>query len=475
MMLIHSVVLLVALLASPQEPVQVELSLAQQSTAGNEVVQIYVGQQVQWQLDFWLRQSFQQEQLVSMFRQELDVPVQLQWNFIAATPQPPKPGQQTLVFNGQLAGATLLPTRHSGGEAYVGYRVTQEWRPDVAGEVSIPALELSYGFATQFREDLLNGRVAEDGQTANQSSDGFTVQVLDLPTSGRPAGFHGAVGQFQLHAEFISPAADADVAQRPELTLRLDVIGEGNLATLEALPWPSESGFHCLGIRAFSDAAAPQKRSFFYSLQATESGLIQLPALAMAYFDPRWPAGYRTVQSQTIAIPPAFVAKKEVAAEAVESEIPLNPQQPEPRAAATTKLQQTLMVLPWLLLAIVVWRVRRWRQQIVRETANPGQSSNHQPRDVAKTLTWNADAKLLAIELAAYLQCQPAALVCPNLSRKLQQAGLSTELASQAAATFEALIAAHYGGPSQSSSQASIPELIQQLHHQAKRPSSALS
>jgi hypothetical protein len=133
------------------------------------------------------------------------------------------------------------------------------------------------------------------------------------------------------------------------------------------------------------------------------------------------------------------------------------------------------MVLPWLLLAIVVWRVRRWRQQIVRETANPGQSSNHQPRDVAKTLTWNADAKLLAIELAAYLQCQPAALVCPNLSRKLQQAGLSTELASQAAATFEALIAAHYGGPSQSSSQASIPELIQQLHHQAKRPSSALS
>ncbi|MBC8404063.1 MAG: BatD family protein [Planctomycetes bacterium] len=478
MMLIHSFAFYVASLTQLQEPVQVELGLAQSSTAGSEVAQVYIGQQVQWQLDFWLRQSFQQEQLVSMFRQELDVPVQLQWNFAAAMPLPPEPGQLTLVFNGQLAGATVLPARHFGGEAYLGYRVIQDWRPEVAGEISIPALDLSYGFATQFREDLLNGRVAEDGQTAKRSSEAFTVKILDLPTIGQPAGFHGAVGQFQLRAEFIAPAPNADFAERPELTLGLDVIGEGNLAALEALPWPSESGFHCLGIRAVRDPAAPQKCSFYYSLQATQPGLTHLPALTMAYFDPRWPAGYKTVQSQSIAIPSAFVAKVDVAARAVDAEIPRNPlqpSQPEPRTAVTTKLQQALIILPWLLLAIIVWRAYGWRQQLVRKTRNPGQGDTHQPHAAAKALTWNTDAKLLAYELAAYLHCQPAALVCPNLSFKLQQAGLSAELANQAAATFEALIAVHYGGPSQSPSQSSIPDFIQRLHHEVKHPPSALS
>ncbi len=475
MMLIHPVVLLIGFLTPLQEPVHVELSRARQSSVDIKAEPVYVGQLVQWHLDFWLRQSFQQEQLVSMFRQELDVPVQLQWGFDAATSQPPQPGQQTLVFNGQLAGATLLPARHFDGEAYVGYRVMQDWQPGETGEVSIPALELSYGFATQFREDLLNGRVAEDSQTGKRSSDSFIVKVLELPTIGQPDEFHGAVGQFQLQAEFISPTINADIAERPDLTLRLDVIGDGNLAALEALPWPSESGFHCLGIRAVDDAAAPQKRSFFYSLKATQSGLIQLPAMTMAYFDPRWPAGYRTVQSQAIAIPSPFVAKIDVAAEGVVSGIPRNLQQPEPRAAATTKLQLALMVLPWLLLAIVVWRRQAWRQQMARETGNPGHGNLHQQYDVAKTLTWNADAKLLAIELAAFLQCQPAALVCPNLGLRLKQAGLNAQLASLAADTFEALIAAHYGGPSQSPSQSSIPEIIQQLRHQAKHPPSALS
>ena len=56
------------------------------------------------------------------------------------------------------------------------------------------------------------------------ASDPDALKVLALPAEGRPAGFSGAVGKFDINSEFSS----ARTAAGDPLTLRLKVTGMGN-------------------------------------------------------------------------------------------------------------------------------------------------------------------------------------------------------------------------------------------------------
>jgi BatD DUF11 like domain len=109
---------------------------------------------------------------------------------------------------------------------------------------------------------------------------------LALPTEGRPADFHGAVGTFEIASD-ISPAA-AEAGE--PLTLRMHVTGSGNFDRVDSAmldhvdhwkTYPPKSSF----IPSETDGHKGEK-TFEQPLIALQPGKQIIPALAFSYFDP---------------------------------------------------------------------------------------------------------------------------------------------------------------------------------------------
>ena len=122
-------------------------------------------------------------------------------------------------------------------------------------------------------------------------SDPVELQVLPVPTKGRPPEFRdGNVGQFTVEAELSKSAPTAG----ERLVLGLVVKGEGNLrglkapaippiagATVEPLPGNDEDG-----IEKDSTGVHGTIR-FNYVITPSRPGALTVPAVPLVYFDPR--------------------------------------------------------------------------------------------------------------------------------------------------------------------------------------------
>lgn len=106
------------------------------------------------------------------------------------------------------------------------------------------------------------------------------------PIAGRPPGFLGGVGDFELHAE-VQPAR---VRVGREVEYRIRVSGPGawgmttrlDLARLETLPIAPR--VEPLAVEVIDE---PPSRSFVYRLKPSKPGEVVLPQVAIASFDPR--------------------------------------------------------------------------------------------------------------------------------------------------------------------------------------------
>jgi oxygen tolerance protein BatD len=176
------------------------------------------------------------------------------------------------------------------------------WRSDIAvvkaGTFPLSAeVPLSVRVRTQPRKDsLLDDEFGDPflrnffGPTVpkdiNAASPAVELKVLALPTEGRPADFHGAVGTFEIASE-ISPAA----AEPGEpLTLRMHVTGSGNFDRVDSAmldhvdhwkTYPPKSSFN----PSETDGHKGEK-IFEQPLIAMRPGKQVIPALAFSYFDP---------------------------------------------------------------------------------------------------------------------------------------------------------------------------------------------
>jgi hypothetical protein len=117
-------------------------------------------------------------------------------------------------------------------------------------------------------------------------SNKLVMHVLPLPDEGKPAGFTGAIGQFQ-----VSGAAEpATVGVGEPITLRFVITGTGNFdyvrppALANDPAWKtyiasSKTNYsdeaHTQGTKSFEQAIIPQK-----------NGVLALPAARFSYFDP---------------------------------------------------------------------------------------------------------------------------------------------------------------------------------------------
>ena len=119
-------------------------------------------------------------------------------------------------------------------------------------------------------------------------SNRMTVQVKGLPEEGRPAGFSGAVGQYELRA-WVQPKA---VQAGSAVTLTVELGGTGNVNavsvmmltnTMELRVYDPESrreqrveGTRMVGQRRYTQLVIP-----------TSEKVREIPAIGFVYFDPR--------------------------------------------------------------------------------------------------------------------------------------------------------------------------------------------
>jgi len=134
-----------------------------------------------------------------------------------------------------------------------------------------------------FSQIAYNGVAPKDVTIASPASQ---LQVLSLPTQGRPKDFSGAVGDFQVSSD----TSATRVAAGDPLTLRLHISGAGNFDRVDSTmfahldhwkTYPATSSF------IPSDAVGYQgEKVFEQPLIAAQPGEQSIPGLEFSYFNP---------------------------------------------------------------------------------------------------------------------------------------------------------------------------------------------
>ncbi len=132
----------------------------------------------------------------------------------------------------------------------------------------------------------------------------FAITVKPLPAEGQPVGFSANnVGEFQLSAK----VDRTEVVQGEALRLSITVKGTGNIALVSLGEWPKPEGMKAYEPKPETPKldtkakALRGERTWTMLLVAERAGTLTIPALALAYFDPKL-GRYRSATSKPIEI-----------------------------------------------------------------------------------------------------------------------------------------------------------------------------
>lgn len=172
--------------------------------------------------------------------------------------------------------------------AGTGYRVHPGLRralfPQRAGTLTISAPEVSVGMRRR-----VGGRAT-------------TVEVLPLPSEGRPAGFSANnVGLYTIAAK----VDRAKVKQGEPFTLTITIAGTGNIRVIDPGAWPELDGLRRYDPKVETHASVGAQlggdQVYEFLIIPERSGALQVPVHSFSFFDPAT-ARYQTVSTQPIEI-----------------------------------------------------------------------------------------------------------------------------------------------------------------------------
>jgi len=129
-----------------------------------------------------------------------------------------------------------------------------------------------------------------------------SVRVLPLPEAGRPAGFSGSVGEYEISARL-----DALQAHQGEpFTLQVAVRGRGHIQTIGSPIWPEWDGLRVFDSGEAVSSAPHEDRiegekTFAQVLVANRSGRVEIDPIRFAFFDPVQ-RRYRVVESGPLTV-----------------------------------------------------------------------------------------------------------------------------------------------------------------------------
>jgi hypothetical protein len=118
------------------------------------------------------------------------------------------------------------------------------------------------------------------------SSNKLIMHVLPLPDAGRPAGFTGAIGHFEVSAV----AQPTTVGVGDPVTLRFVITGTGNFDYVRSPALAPDAAWKSYVANAkinYTDPARTQgTKTFEQAIIANKNGTLALPAADFSYFDP---------------------------------------------------------------------------------------------------------------------------------------------------------------------------------------------
>lgn len=209
--------------------------------------------------------------------------------------------------------------------------------PRAAGSIRLPAATVTFsalgkaqGRRRSLFDDFFGGSVFSGAfgrrpvlQTLAIPSNRPRLEVRELPSAGRPAGFSGWIGRFRIAAE----AAPTSVAVGEPITLSLRVEGADLLPTAQ-LPPLGEQPDLARDFRIPREIAAGETRGgalrFTQTLRAKHARVERIPPVELHYFDPEAEA-YRAARTESI--PLAVEAARIVTAEDAEGRGEAGPRQ----------------------------------------------------------------------------------------------------------------------------------------------------
>lgn len=149
-----------------------------------------------------------------------------------------------------------------------------------------------------------------------------SVEVLPLPTGGRPANFSANnVGLYTIAAK----VDRAKVKQGEPFTLTVTITGTGNIRVIDPGAWPELDGLRRYDPKAETRLSVGNQlggeRSYEFLMIPERGGELVVPPHSFGFFDPAT-AKYQTVSTQPITIEAAGDAKAVVASEQAETPAP---------------------------------------------------------------------------------------------------------------------------------------------------------
>ncbi len=519
---------------SPEQVAFVELEVPKTHFFVNELIPVTVR--------FGIEESFRNEKLIQLFHRRLDLPVQLSGDLLESSPdlrelsfENDTGGAIRVRFadNDELVEATAEEIPRSGKSFFTVTR-RRSLTASRAGEFSLNPITLRFAYATEFEDDLFEGRVPGNRFESSLGSASPTLTIVPFPEPV-PEDFGGAVGEFTVTAEASSTLVE--VGEHFELTLSWE--GSGNLESWDP-PELAVAGFHRFGQIA---EVLGSVRTVTYDLAATRI-VSELGPLSWTVLEPTDPPAYRTLEIPALAvrsIPPvgdrgvASVADKGPDSLATAGENALAP--PEGRltpssaapsspkdsardpstppaldefasesgfppgsaadsgAKEATPESSLFGKRPWLFgliaigvgfLGVVLARRPKatsatttsltpaTRSRPASPTANLGQTSPmRSATPVRVEAPSNPDAAdRLALAIAKHLDCEWPSVIGPHLRSRLVAHGTPEGLARQASEAMESLLAPRYGGPVSSWSEADVNSLIEQFGAAPQAPRS---
>ncbi len=266
-----------------QDPVQVEVRAARG--------EYFVHESIPIEVRIGVAQDFLERGLLQPFHRHLDLPLLLEASWLPAVPSGDDDGFR-FALNGAEAWAQADGAELREGRAWSFYTYRAVLRADAPGALDLPALALRYAVGTGFREDPIRGRVAAGRLDRQIASEPLRLTILALPVAGRPAGFRGAVGQFEIAAA----AAPLELAPGDSLTLRLTIRGAAPAGSFEPPDLARWLGFELRG--QLDDRGSPV-RIVQYEFVLRDARAAAVPAVEFCYFDPAPPAGRRWTNRKT--------------------------------------------------------------------------------------------------------------------------------------------------------------------------------
>ncbi|NLW48912.1 MAG: protein BatD [Firmicutes bacterium] len=128
-------------------------------------------------------------------------------------------------------------------------------------------------------------------------SNGLNLNILPLPTTGKPAGFSGGIGRFQIQVT----GQPTEVLQGEPVTLKLKVTGNGNLQTIGPPSLASNQGLKVYDPQKKSPGEGETGQIHFEQVVIpTDPQVNKIGPFSLAYFDP-YQGKY--VKTTTPAIP----------------------------------------------------------------------------------------------------------------------------------------------------------------------------